>query len=86
MRLQTFADDIGVLGGVEGCDVIVDDVTYVTSPAFRDGPIATAVDAVSDLGVLYFSSSGNYGSGNRFTGVSLREGLHTSVKACICIL
>ncbi|CAN0200042.1 unnamed protein product [Ascophyllum nodosum] len=64
----TFADDIGVLGGVEGCDVIVDDVTYVTSPAFRDGPIATAVDAVSDLGVLYFSSSGNYGSGKQVYG------------------
>lgn len=29
--LQTFADDIGVLADEEGCDVIVDDVSYLAS-------------------------------------------------------
>ena len=86
MHLQAFADDIGVLGGEEGCDVIVDDFSYFVSPAFRDGPIATAVDTVADSGVLYFSSAGNYGSDIRFTGVSLRVELFTSIKPCICIL
>ena len=74
MHLQAFADDIEVLGGAEGCDVIVDDVSYLFTPAFRDGPIATAVDTVADSGVLYFSSAGNYGYGTRFTGVSIRVG------------
>ncbi|CAM9850942.1 unnamed protein product [Ascophyllum nodosum] len=63
-----FADDIIVLGGEEGCDVIVDDLSYPYTPAFRDGPIATAVDTVADSGVLYFSSAGNNGYGLRFTG------------------
>lgn len=42
-----------------GCDVIVDDVAYLTEPYFEDGPVAQAVDAAADDGVLYFSSAGN---------------------------
>jgi hypothetical protein len=33
------------------CDIIVDDVTYITEPFFQDGVIAQAVDAVAAQGV-----------------------------------
>ena len=88
MHLQAFADDIEVLGGAEGCDIIVDDIGYVDSPAFRDGPIATAVDTVADSGVLYFSAAGNDGYGVRFTGVSLLVNITFCifhVSSCPCV-
>ena len=45
-----------------GCNVIVDDVTYFREPVFQDGTVAQAVNAVTALGVLYFSSSANSGN------------------------
>ena len=42
-----------------GCQVIVDDVLYLTEPFFQDGPIAQAVDRVGQEGTLYFSAAGN---------------------------
>ena len=52
-----------------GCNIIVDDVTYATESPFQDGqPIAQAVHDVSDQGVLFFSSAGNFG--NKDTGSS----------------
>jgi hypothetical protein len=45
-----------------GCDIIVDDVTYITEPFFRDGVVSRAVDAVASQGVSYFTSAGNFGS------------------------
>jgi hypothetical protein len=45
-----------------GCDVIVDDITYITEPYLVDGKVAEAVDAVAAAGVSYFSSAGNFGS------------------------
>lgn len=45
-----------------GCDVIVDDISYISEPFFRDGVIAQAVDAVKALGVSYFSAAGNFGT------------------------
>ena len=45
-----------------GCQVIVDDVTYITEPFFQDGIISQAVDSVTNLGVSYFTSAGNYGN------------------------
>jgi Subtilase family len=45
--------------GGAGADVIVDDVSYFNEPFFQEGPIAVAVQEVSDSGVSYFSSAGN---------------------------
>ena len=45
--------------GGQGCDVIVDDVAYLTEPYFQDGIVAQAVDAAAAAGVSYFSSAGN---------------------------
>ncbi len=43
------------------CQVIVDDVRYLSEPFFQDGVIAKAVnDVVAQRGVTYFSSAGNY--------------------------
>ncbi len=44
------------------CDVIVDDVTFITEPFFQDGIVAKAVDLVTSAGVSYFSAAGNYGN------------------------
>lgn len=61
-RGQTdFANGILELRNVAGCDVIVDDVFYLSEPFFQDGPIAQAVEQVVALGVPYFSSAGNLG-------------------------
>jgi PKD repeat protein len=44
------------------CQVIVDDVRYLTEPFFQDGVVAQAVtQVVAQRGVSYFSSAGNYG-------------------------
>jgi hypothetical protein len=45
-----------------GCDVIVDDITYISEPFFRDGVVAQAVDEVKAEGVSYFSAAGNFGT------------------------
>ncbi len=44
------------------CDIITDDITYVTEPFFGDGIISKAVDDVTALGVSYFTAAGNFGS------------------------
>lgn len=44
------------------CDVIVDDITYITEPFLRDGKVAEAVNNAVTAGVTYFSSAGNFGS------------------------
>jgi len=53
-----FANNILALQAA-GCDVIVDDVFYLTEPWFQDGIIAQAVDSVVAAGSAYFSSAGN---------------------------
>ena len=44
------------------CDVIVDDITYITEPFLQDGVVAQTVDQVAAEGVTYFSSAGNFGN------------------------
>ena len=51
--------DVNLAGGK--CDVIVDDITYITEPFLRDGVVANTVNAVVSQGVNYFSSAGNFG-------------------------
>ena len=67
-----------------GCDVIVDDVTYVTEPFFKDGAVAKAVDLVKSQGVSYFSAAGNFGSKSYegiFKPVAAPSGYGATVKA-----
>ncbi|MEP7143520.1 MAG: MBG domain-containing protein [Ferruginibacter sp.] len=43
-----------------GCNIIVDDVTYITEPFLKDGVVANAVDAAVKAGSTYFSAAGNF--------------------------
>lgn len=63
----TFAANILALRNTHGCDIIVDDVTYLDEGAFQDGTIAQAVNAVKASGALFFSSAGNSGRMNAGT-------------------
>ncbi|MCK5571193.1 MAG: hypothetical protein KAJ12_00465, partial [Bacteroidetes bacterium] len=46
--------------GIGNCDIIVDDIIYLSEPVWEDGPLATVVDSVVTFGsVAYFSSAGN---------------------------
>jgi MYXO-CTERM domain-containing protein len=45
-----------------GANVILDDVQYLSEPAFQDGAIAQAVNMVTASGALYFASAGNNGN------------------------
>lgn len=58
---QDFANGIIELQEA-GCDVIVDDVTYISEPFFTDGVVARAVDSVVNQGVSYFTAAGNFGN------------------------
>jgi len=47
------------------CDIIVDDITYITEPFFRDGIISQAIDSIvsnNSNPVTYISAAGNFGS------------------------
>ena len=44
------------------CNIIVDDISYITEPFFRDGVVAKAVDDVVAQGVTFFTSAGNFGN------------------------
>lgn len=58
-----------ILGlAISGCNIIVDDVIYLDESPFEDGPVAQAVNTVTNYGVLYFSSAGN--QGNKTDGTS----------------
>ncbi len=47
-----------------GCDIIVDDISYLGESVWQDGVIAQAVSTVTADGALYFSSAGNAGNLN----------------------
>ena len=44
------------------CDVIVDDITYITEPFFRDGFVAQSANYAHDQGKTYISAAGNFGT------------------------
>ena len=45
-----------------GCDIIVEDITYISEPFLHDGVVAQAVETVVDQGVSYFTAAGNFGN------------------------
>lgn len=61
------AQNIRTLRGL-GCDIIIDDLTYLNESPFQAGLIEKAVYDVSASGALYFSAAGN--SGNLDSGYS----------------
>lgn len=58
-----FANNIIALRNA-GCDIIVDDITYLSEAVYQDGPVSQAVNAVTAAGALYFTSAGNSGNKN----------------------
>ena len=62
------AQNIRTLRNTYGCDIIVDDITYLDEAAFQDGTIAQAINSVVASGALFFSSAAN--SGNLDSGTS----------------
>ncbi len=59
-----FADAIKNLAAA-GCDIIVDDVFLGTrSSVYQEGLISETIENVTDRGVLYFTSAGNFGDGS----------------------
>ena len=50
-----------------GCNIIVDDVSYFDESPFQDGIVAQAVNTVTADGALYFSATGNGGNKNANT-------------------
>ncbi|MEP7318395.1 MAG: S8 family serine peptidase, partial [Panacibacter sp.] len=62
----------------DSCNIIVDDVTFITEPFFEDGVVARAVDDVTAKGVSYFTAAGNYGNKsyrNAFNPVAAPAGI-----------
>ena len=55
-----FAQGISELQ-LAGCNVIVDDITFITEPYFKDGVVAQAVNNAVAAGSTYFSAAGNFG-------------------------
>jgi hypothetical protein len=48
-----------LIEGGAGSQVVVDDVGYFEEPFFQDGPVAVAVNEVSEEGATYLSAAGN---------------------------
>lgn len=61
-----------------GCDVIVDDITFITEPFLTDGIVAKSVDQVVAAGATYVSAAGNFADKsyeNSFNPVAAPGGL-----------
>jgi len=56
--------ELGVQGlDLVGCDIIVDDITFITEPFFGLGRVSAAIkNFTSTEGNAYFSSAGNFGN------------------------
>ena len=64
-----------------GCNVIVDDITFITEPFLKDGIVANAVDNVAASGTTYFSAAGNFANKsyeNAFNAVPAPGGIAAS--------
>lgn len=46
----------------DGCNVIVDDITFITEPFFKKGAVDSAVTEVTNNGVVYITAAGNFGN------------------------
>ncbi|HEV8504193.1 MAG TPA: S8 family serine peptidase, partial [Chitinophagaceae bacterium] len=55
-----FAFGVRQLADDANCDVVIDDITWVTQPFFRDGFVAQAANYVHDHGKTYISAAGNF--------------------------
>lgn len=73
-----FANGIRNLAA-SGCNVITDDVYYLTEPYFQDGIVAQAVDEVAKRGIAYYSSAGN-ASRNSYSSKFRNGGVHTIIN------
>jgi uncharacterized repeat protein (TIGR01451 family) len=58
----TFANNIEALRTTSRCDILVDDVEYLSETPFQDTLLADAVNQVTAGGALYFSAAGNEGA------------------------
>ncbi len=45
--------------GADGCNIIVDDTTYINEPVFEDSQISDEVNTIVGNGVLFFGAAGN---------------------------
>jgi hypothetical protein len=57
-----FAFGVRQLADNANCNVIIDDITYITQPFFTDGFVAQSANYVHDLGKTFISAAGNYGA------------------------
>jgi Subtilase family len=48
-----------VAAGGAGAKVIVDDIGYLSEPFYQDGPVAVAIQKVTENGVTYLTAAGN---------------------------
>lgn len=55
--IEDLAKPVGEGGA--GAQVVVDDVGYFEEPFFQDGPVAAAVNRVTEAGATYLSAAGN---------------------------
>lgn len=46
----------------DGCNVIVDDITFITEPFFKKGTVDSAITDVTSNGVVYITAAGNFGN------------------------
>ncbi|MBT8190811.1 MAG: S8 family serine peptidase, partial [Bacteroidia bacterium] len=76
-----FAKSISDLDSTANCNIICDDITYITEPFYEDGIVAKAAEEVVANGVTYVSAAGNYGENTYsadFNGVPIPFGYRIS--------
>lgn len=61
----------------EGCNIIVDDITWITDPFFEDGIIGKHIkDVVDKTGICYVTSAGNFAE-NHYRGKFYNDGYNS---------